>query len=306
MASFWSVLLTMRPRQWIKNLLIFAGMVYAGKMTHGPSVARAVAAFVLFSALSGVVYIVNDIFDIEQDRHHPTKSKRPIASGRLAVGTAWLAAAGIALAALALSFWMSPPFGLCALVYVCMMFAYSLRLKAVVILDVLILAIGFVLRALAGTLVISVETTPWFLSCVLFLALFIAICKRRHELLLLNDRAGHHRAVLRDYSTELLDQMVSASTAAAVLSYALWAVAAQSEHAPHPEFRGMILTVPFVVYGIFRYLFLVYHRREGGAPEVLFLTDRALLINVVLWLMVVVLLIYFHDWLSWLPIAGPT
>jgi hypothetical protein len=161
-------------------------------------------------------------------------------------------------------------------------------------------AIGFVLRAFAGTQAINVETTPWFLSCILFLALFIAICKRRHELLLLNERAQHHRAVLRDYSPAFLDQMISVSTAAALLSYALWAVAAQTR----PEFKGMVFTVPFVVYGIFRYLFLVYHRSEGGAPEMLFLTDRSLLINVILWLTVVMILVYHHRLIEWLPLAG--
>jgi len=189
-------------------------------------------------------------------------------------------------------------FGGCALVYVTLTGAYSLGLKHVVILDLLILAIGFVLRAYAGTQAIQVETTPWFLSCILFLALFITICKRRHELLLLNDRAYHHRAVLREYSTAFLDQMVSASTSAALLSYALWAVMQ-----PKPEFHGMILTVPFVVYGIFRYLYLVYHRSEGGAPEVMFLTDRSLLINILLWILAVMILIYQHDLVKWLPLA---
>jgi len=299
MGMIGAVVSAMRPRQWVKNLLVFAGIVYAHKFTDPASLFKASAAFLLFCALSGVIYITNDIFDIEQDRHHPKKRLRPIASGRLPVRVAAAAAAAVGFASLVLSFFVSRPFGFCAVIYVVTMGAYSLRLKHVVILDILVVAMGFVLRAYAGTQAIPVETTPWFLSCILFLALFIAICKRRHELLLLNERAAYHRAVLRDYSPAFLDQMVSASTAAALLSYTLWAVMQT-----RPEFRGMIVTVPFVVYGIFRYLFLVYHRSEGGAPEVMFLTDRSLLINVILWLTVVMILIYRHRLIEWLPLAG--
>jgi 4-hydroxybenzoate polyprenyltransferase len=304
MALWRSLLEAMRPRQWIKNLLVFAGIFYAGKLSDIPSLLRAVAAFLLFCAISGTIYIVNDILDLEQDRHHPKKRLRPIASGRLPLRVAGVAAIVVGVSALVLSFVLSIPFGFCALAYAFMMSAYSLRLKQVVILDILILSIGFVLRAYAGTLAVVVEATPWFLACVLFLALFISICKRRHELLLLNERAKDHRAVLRDYSPAFLDQMVSVSTAASLLSYTLWTVSTQTQAQIHPEFRGMIITVPFVVYGIFRYLFLVYHRSEGGAPEVMFLTDRSLLINTILWLAVVMILIYYHRLLEWLPIAG--
>lgn len=300
MAMMWAVVVTMRPRQWIKNLLVFAGIVYAHQLTNVASLLTVTAAFALFCALSGVIYITNDILDLEQDRHHPKKKLRPIASGQLPIRVAGIAALVIGVAGLALSFAISRRFGYCALLYLVLMSAYSLRLKQIVILDILVVAIGFVLRAYAGTQAIALETiTPWFLSCILFLALFIAICKRRHELLLLNERAIHHRAVLRDYSPAFLDQMIAASTAAALLSYALWAVAET-----RPEFRGMIITVPFVVYGIFRYLFLVYHRSEGGAPEMMFLTDRSLLINIVLWIAVVMILIYRHRLIEWLPIAG--
>jgi len=300
MAVAWAFVAAMRPRQWIKNLLVFAGVVYAGQLTQFQVFLKVTLAFLLFCALSGVIYVINDIFDLEQDRHHPKKKLRPIASGRLPIRVAWVAAIIIGLTSLVLSFVVSKEFGFCALVYAVLMSAYSFGLKEIVILDILIVAIGFVLRAYAGTQAIHLaKITPWFLSCILFLALFIAICKRRHELLLLNEQAQHHRAVLRDYSPGFLDQMISATTAAALLSYTLWAVAETQ-----PAFRGMILTVPFVVYGIFRYLFLVYHRSEGGAPEVMFLTDRSLLINTILWIAVVMILIYRHPLLEWLPIAG--
>jgi len=294
-----ALVVAMRPRQWIKNFLVFAGIVYAGKLSHFPSLLKVTLAFFLFCALSGAIYVINDIFDVEQDRQHPRKRLRPIAAGRLSPRVAWFAATVMGAASLVLCFLLSTRFGFCALVYAVLMSAYSFGLKGVVILDILIVAIGFVVRALAGTQAILVETTPWFLSCILFLALFIAICKRRHELLLLNERAADHRAVLRDYSPAFLDQMISATTAAALLSYALWAVAQT-----RPEFRGMIFTVPFVVYGIFRYLFLVYHRSEGGAPEVMFLTDRSLLINMLLWFIVVMILVYRHSLVEWLPVAG--
>lgn len=299
MPTLRALLESMRPRQWIKNLLVFAGALYAEQIEQIGPFLKVSAAFALFCALSGVVYLVNDIFDLESDRHHPLKCKRPIASGRLPVETARIAAIGIAFVALFLSFLVSRRFAICAVVYLALMLGYSLAFKRVVILDLLILAIGFVLRAYAGTQAVGVEVTPWFLSCILFLALFVAICKRRHELLMLNEKATDHRAVLREYSPGFLDQMVAASTAAALLSYALWTTAPETEK----KFGGMFITVPFVVFGIFRYLYLVYHRSEGGAPELMFLTDRPLLLNIALWFVVVMILIYHPELVAWLPLV---
>lgn len=291
----------MRPRQWIKNLLVFAAVFYGGKIGERESAFRAFAAFVLFCALSGVVYLVNDILDLEQDRLHPLKRLRPIASGRLSVNAAWSAAVLIAPTALLLSFALSRGFGQCAVAYFLLMFGYSFGLKRVVILDVLLLAIGFVLRAYAGAEAVEVATTKWFFECVLFLSLFVAICKRRHELVLLNNRAGEHRAVLKEYSSGFLDQMVAASTAGAILTYSLWAMDEETARKFGPH---MIITVPFVVYGIFRYLYLVYHRSEGGAPEMMFLTDRPLLIGIFLWAIVAIILVYYRDLLAWVPVPG--
>jgi 4-hydroxybenzoate polyprenyltransferase len=293
-----ALLEAVRPRQWIKNILVFAGMFYAGQFGRLDPSLRVTAAFALFCMLSGVAYLVNDIFDLEQDRIHPSKRLRPLASGRLTVHTAWGAATILGVLALGLSFLLSPAFGTCALAYFILMMSYSMALKHIVILDLLTLAIGFVLRALAGALAVGVLTTQWFLECVFFLALFIAICKRRHELVMLNEQATNHRAVLREYSERFLDQMVSASTAAAILSYALWATNPGTEQ----KFRGMVVTVPFVLYGIFRYLYLVYHKSEGGAPELLFLTDRGMLVNLLLWFLVVMLLIYYQKSAGWIPI----
>jgi 4-hydroxybenzoate polyprenyltransferase len=290
----------MRPRQWIKNLLVFAGLFYAGQFGAAEPTFRAVTAFLLFCALSGVVYVVNDIFDVEQDRNHPLKRLRPIASGQLSIPAAWVAAVIIGPGAVVLSFVLSIGFGLVALAYFSLMMAYSFGLKRIVIVDLLALAIGFVLRAFAGAVAVDVESTQWFLECILFLALFIAICKRRHELILLNDRAIEHRIVLREYSASFLDQMVSVSTAASILTYALWTTAPETQE----KFDGMILTVPLVIFAIFRYLYLVYHRSEGGAPEVMFLTDRPLLIDLILWFLVVMILVYRENFVAILSLAG--
>jgi len=297
MATAKLLLETMRPRQWIKNLLVFAGIFYAGMIDKPVFLLKVTIAFAVFCALSGSVYIVNDIRDVEQDKRHPLKCRRPIASGRLATATAWRAAVSIAAVALVVAFVISTRFGLCAVAYIVLGLAYSFVLKSIVIVDLITLALGFVLRAYAGTQVVSVEVTPWFLECILFLALFIAICKRRHELVLLNEGATKHRKVLREYSVGFLDQMVSVATTAALLSYALWTTAPQTRE----KFDGMIVTVPFVLYGIFRYLYLVYYRKEGGAPEALILTDRSLLINIFLWFLVVLFLVYKQRITAWLP-----
>lgn len=283
------VLRAMRPKQWIKNLLLFAGLIFTRNFTDAGRLGDAFAAFLLFCVLSGVIYIINDIRDAESDRLHPLKCKRPIASGELPVGVAWVSATILAIVALGGSLAVNRVFAGYALVYFVMMLAYSIRLKHVVILDLMIVALGFVVRAIAGVKAIElpgeeIPITPWFKTCILFLALFIVICKRRHEIILLSTKAGHHRPVLEHYSKIFLDQMVSVATAATVISYSLYVTIGV------PNVRGsqhLIYTLPFVLYGVFRYLYLVYKRELGGAPESTFLQDRALLLNVVLWLAVI-------------------
>ncbi|HPB32640.1 MAG TPA: UbiA family prenyltransferase, partial [Candidatus Sumerlaeota bacterium] len=215
---------SMRPRQWTKNLLLFAGVIFTRNLSNLVLLGRSIAGFALFCALSGAVYLVNDLKDVEADRLHPRKKNRPIASGRLSPGLAWSASVVISLIALVLSFLMGFHFGLCALVYLILVTLYSLHLKHYVIVDLMLVALGFVIRALAGIMVITVdemhpEITSWFIACTLFLALFLALCKRRHELTLLTEGVLGHRRVLEEYSMDFLDQMVSVTTSATVISY---------------------------------------------------------------------------------------
>jgi len=279
----------LRPKQWTKNLLLFAGLFFSRHVLEADRLTRAALAFIFFCCLSGLVYLVNDLADLEADRLHPVKCRRPLASGALAPWLAKVTALILGIIGLGGSFALNTRFGVLATCYLLVMLAYSWRLKHVVILDILIIAIGFVMRAIGGVWAIEysgerIPITPWFITCVLFLALFIAICKRRHEILLLSQVATNHRPVLEDYSQQLLDQMVSVATAATVISYALYVtLGVRPEAVRNHEY--MIFTLPFVLYGIFRYLYLVYKCDEGGAPEALLLQDSPLLINLILWLL---------------------
>ncbi|MBX7244139.1 MAG: decaprenyl-phosphate phosphoribosyltransferase [Candidatus Sumerlaeaceae bacterium] len=299
------IILEMRPKQWTKNLLLFAGLVFAHKLVDVPRALSAVAGFFIYCGLSGVVYIYNDIKDADSDRQHPLKCKRPIASGELPQPVALAVGFTLAAVCIASGFLLNWPFGALALAYFLVMLLYSSVLKHVVILDLMIVAMGFVIRGVAGVLAISgprpedrIPITPWFIMCILFLALFIVICKRRHEIVLLSASARHHRPVLEHYSKDFLDQMVSVATAATVLSYALYVTLGVRPDGGSPDKTGihhpelMIWTLPFVLYGIFRYLYLVYKRDEGGAPEVLLLQDPSLLVNVLLWFAAVVAIFY--------------
>lgn len=286
------ILQAMRPRQWLKNALVFAGLIFAEKATQVGLIINTIEAFFAFSLLSGSIYIFNDLLDLESDRFHPEKKNRPLASGKLDKNVAWGASIVAGIVALIWSFFITRSFGYCAVFYAVMTLWYTAQLKHVVIMDLLILGLGFVIRAYAGILAINVpgqppvEATPWFLACTLFLALFIAMCKRRHEIDLLRDMANQHRVVLEEYSKPFLDQMVSVTTSSTVLTYALYAIS-QTEH---PE---IIYTLPFVLYGIFRYLYLVYHRSEGGAPEATLLKDPTMILNILLWLAAMVYIYYY-------------
>jgi 4-hydroxybenzoate polyprenyltransferase len=291
----------MRPKQWTKNVLLFAGLIFTSNLTDPRRMGMALLAFAIFCALSGVIYLINDIKDADSDRLHPKKKNRPIASGRLSPRNALIFAAFLTVGAFAASLLLDREFTAWAFIYWVLLLAYSLHLKHVVILDLLIVAMGFVIRGVAGVKAVEMpgETlpiTPWFITCVLFLALFIVICKRRHELSLLEKGASDHRPVLEHYSLPFLDQMVSVATAATVLSYALYvtkkdtALAGASATIAHPDW--MIWTLPFVVYGVFRYLYLVYRMDEGGAPESVLTGDKALMVNVALWVISMVVIFY--------------
>ncbi len=284
------ILLSMRPRQWTKNLVVFAGIAFAQKLVRGELLLRTLGAFTLFCVASGGVYLLNDVLDREKDKEHPLKRKRPIASGAVSAGAGTVSAV-IALLGAAVGGWaISSRLGAVVLTYEVLMITYSLVLKHVVIIDVLAIAAGFVLRAAAGAVVVTVDISSWLLVCTVFLALFLALSKRRHELVLLDDRAHFHRRSLVEYSPALLDQMISVATASTIIAYSLYTMSAQTIE----KFgtAKLAYTIPFVLYGILRYLYLVYRKDGGGSPEKALLADRPLLVDVALWICVVGLILY--------------
>ncbi len=285
----------MRPRQWLKNLLVFAGIIFSHNYGRLDLLERSVVGFALFCLLSGSVYILNDLQDIELDRLHPVKRKRPIASGAVNPTLAlWFAVAGV-LVALSCGFFLSFTFGVVALLYFLLTLSYSFYFKHVAIIDILLLALGFVLRSVAGVFIIrvtdgpSVPLTPWFIVCVMFLALFVAICKRRSELVNLGE-AGECRNVLADYNLAFLDQIINISAGMAVISYSLYLVTTEKNDLSGNRGLLMLSTLPFVIFGVFRYLLLVYKRNEGEAPDKIIFKDRALAINVFIWLVIMIFL----------------
>src|SRR5579862_1569617 len=275
-----SLLLSLRPGQWTKNLLVFAGVLFGRRLTDPVAVGHAGAAFAVFCLLSGVVYLLNDVSDRDTDRQHPLKAQRPIASGALPVKVAIGSAVVIAALALAGAFMLGLPFFGVAVLYLVLQTLYSGPLKHIVIIDVLTIAIGFVLRAVAGAVVVNVDISHWLLVCTILLALFISLVKRRHELVLLAGGATSHRPILGEYSPYLLDQMIAVVTASTLISYIFYTISPETEEKFGTHWLG--LTIPFPLYGIFRYLYLVHQREAGGSPADLLITDRPLLICVTL------------------------
>jgi len=280
----------MRPRQWTKNLLVFAGIIFGERLLDADARLQALGAFGIFCALSSAVYLVNDVRDREADRVHPTKSKRPIASGALSVNVALTAALVLTGAALAGSIAISPTFAMIAAAYVLLMGWYSLGLKHVVIVDVLVLAGGFVLRAAGGAVAVQVMFSHWLLLLTLLLALFLALSKRRAELVALSDDARNHRKSLGEYSPYLLDQMIGVVTASTLLAYAFYTISPETIAKFGTD--RLLWTVPFPLYGIFRYLYLVHQRAGGGNPSDTLLEDRPILICVALWGAAVIAILY--------------
>jgi 4-hydroxybenzoate polyprenyltransferase len=278
---FIQIIRSLRPQQWIKNVAIFAAVVFARKFTDPSLVLRTAGAFAAFCLVSSSHYIFNDLMDIEEDRLHPVKSKRPLASGRLKKGPAVAAMLVLGAAGLGLAAWISLPFFLMCAGYLVLQVLYSVRLKHVVILDVFVVAAGFVIRVLAGAIVIRVLISSWLLICTMLLSLFLAMGKRRHEIVFLEGEAPNHRPILKEYTTNFLDQMISVVTASTLVAYCLYTIS--EETVAKLGTRNMILTVPFVLYGIFRYLYLIHLRSEGGSPEHLILKDKPLLVDVFLW-----------------------
>ena len=285
-----NLIISLRPDQWTKNLLVFAALIFAVKLLDPAALANASAAFLIFCALSGAVYLVNDVSDREADALHPVKRMRPIASGALSPAAALGWAAALSVVALAAAYWLQPMFAVSASAYLALFVLYTRWLKHIVILDVMSIAIGFVLRAEAGGLVIGVPVSDWLLVCTLLGALFLGLAKRRHEITMLGDGAKGHRRILEEYDPYLLDQMIAIVAAATLVVYVVYC--ASPETAERFSTQLLVLTTPFPIYGIFRYLYLVHRKHGGGSPSDMLLRDRPLLSCVALWGIAVILIIY--------------
>lgn len=283
------ILKTMRPRQWAKNVFIFAALVFDGQLSNPQSLLVTMIAFLLFCLASSLVYIVNDLVDIESDRQHPDKRNRPLPSGQLTIKNAVIAAVVLFLLVFPAAFVLSPAFGWIISSYFVLMVMYSLWLKHIPLIDVLVIAAGFVIRVTAGLVIIVTKRfSPWLFVATTFLALFIGLGKRRAEIQLLEAIAGTHRKVLDGYSLELLDQLLTIVLSTTLMTYCLYTFSAEITPGNH----SMMLTIPFVIYGLFRYLYLIRVEHIGGAPEEIVLTDRPMQAAVVLWGLIVIIILY--------------
>jgi 4-hydroxybenzoate polyprenyltransferase len=285
----------LRPRQWTKNLLVFAGLVFSQQLTSVPLALRAVGGFVAFSLLSGAVYLLNDLADVHADRLHPLKRARPIASGRLPLTAAWAGLVPVIAVVAALSWWLGPMFTIVVIVYLLMNSAYSWGLKHQPLIDVFVIALGFVLRAIAGVELLrpvspSTTISPWLLVCTFFGALFLALAKRRRELANAGEAASRRRAVLEQYTPQLLEGLLLVSASATLMGYALYTIWPATVAKFHTE--ALLYTVPLVTYGVFRYLFLVRASEITEDPSQVLLTDRPLALCVVLYFASVVAILY--------------
>jgi len=271
---------TMRPRQWTKNVFVFAALVFDKQLLNADSFLRTLAGFALFCLISSSVYIFNDISDVEADRQHPEKKNRPIPSGKLPISVAWVAGIVLVIATFVTSYFLAPGFEAVVIMYFLLNMAYTKWLKHIPIVDVLVIAAGFVLRVHAGVTLISVERfSPWLYVVMTLLSLFLGFGKRRAEIALLAQGAGSHRKVLDGYTLPLLDQYIMIVSGTTIVSYSLYTFSAPNV----PENHSMMLTIPFVVYAIFRYLYLVQVKHAGGAPEEILLSDRPFQIAMILW-----------------------
>ena len=286
--DLWQLL---RPTQWSKNLVVFAALIFAKHLFNRADVLLVSLGFITFCLVASAAYVMNDLRDCERDRQHPLKSLRPLPAGRVRRSTARVLATALLASGTVLAVALGP--GFCSLVglYFVLQIAYTFWLKDIVILDVMAIAAGFVIRAAAGGVVIAVPVSPWLIICTFLLALFLGFSKRRHELILLEGRATDHRATLKEYSPYFLDQMIAVVTASTVVAYAIWTVSPEIREKLGTE--KLYLTIPLVLFGIFRYLYLVHQREEGGNPTQLLLSDRPLLLDVLLWIVTAAVLLYW-------------
>lgn len=283
------LLQAMRPIQWSKNSLVFAALLFDRQVFNWESLLRCLGAALVFCAVSSAIYLINDVRDVEQDRLHPRKRYRPIASGAVSVSQATRVSILLFVLSILASLLIRPAFALVILAYIVLMIGYSYGLKRLVIVDVFAIATGFVLRAVGGAVAIHVSASPWLFVCTALGALFIGFGKRRNELVTLEAAAGAHRANLDEYSIPMLDQIIAIVSSAMLIAYALYTFDATNV----PDSHAMMLTIPFVAYGLFRYLFLIYRRGEGGSPELLLLKDTGLLICIAGWVATALTVLYF-------------
>jgi len=302
----WGVIKNARPRQWIKNFALFAGLIFSGQLDNPLALATVTKAFIIFCGLSSAMYFINDIFDIDRDKEHPFKKNRPIAAGIIPTRAAIVLALGAIAVLLPLSYKVSPALFYTALVYLIIQLCYSAYLKSIILIDVLVIAAGFVLRVYAGVWVIDAHLSVWFLLCIISFSLFMAIGKRRSELTLMQQQAARHRETLLHYPENLLDILTSMFANSTWLTYALFAFQQPPiilkpvfssflnlAALPLIEAKYLMASVPLVIYGVMRYLYIIYEKREGESPERVLLTDTPLLVTVISWIILIVLIIYY-------------
>lgn len=282
---------TMRPKQCTKNLIVFAAIIFGQKLYDTDAIVRCVLAFICFCVISGCGYVFNDILDLERDKSHPQKKNRPIADGRLKVLPSSLLSIILITIVLCLSFLLRYQFGFVLLGYSILTVCYSLWLKNIVIIDVLALSMGFVFRVVGGAIVIPVVISPWLVGCTMLLALFISLGKRRHELVLLESGASSHRSILKEYTPAFIDEMIAAVTGSTLIAYSFYAFSPEVQKKLGVHY--LPVTILFVIYGVFRYLYLVHQKSAGGSPEVDIIKDKPLLINIILWVVAVIIIVYW-------------
>jgi len=287
-ATIRALVKTMRPHQWTKNVFIFAALIFDVKLFDITYTTRAIIGFALFCLVSGVVYTINDLVDMERDRQHPRKQKRPLPSGELKPTVAIAAAILLGVCAIVAAIVLDPMFALNLSGYLVLQLAYSFLLKNIVLIDVMAIAAGFVLRVAAGAPLANARISPWLYICTVLLALFLGLSKRRGELVALNHEAGNHRPVLQHYNISLLDQLNGMVTSSIILAYALYTFSAPNLPADY----SMMLTIPFVIYGLFRYMYLIHVRKCTIAPDEVLLADRPLQADLVLWGLASVVILY--------------
>ena len=280
----------MRPSQWVKNILIFAGLIFSRNLFNAVVFWKVFAGFSFFCLAAGSIYLFNDIKDLEKDRDHPEKSRRPLASGKLKIETAYIAMASAVFVTLIGALVLDRTFFAIVAAYLIINLVYTIKIKHVVILDVMCIAFGFVLRVFAGTALANVEITDWLIICTITLSLFLGFSKRRHEIASLQTGQSNHREVLSEYSIQFLDQMIAVATACSAMSYALYTIS--DETVARFQTRNLVYTIPFVFYGIYRYLYLIHQKKAGGDPTSALLRDKPLLVNNIFWLIVVLIIIY--------------